>query len=76
MSLEKVYSVVFMRYTNSLQDTVSDWDGVSDNWSHVHYLKVTSEPFLLTESQLKEYVSYGGGFRSINFVGYIPVPMK
>lgn len=72
MKLEKVYKVTFMNYTSALKDTVSDWDGNPSNLSNATYLKVTSSPFLLRESELSKYKCYGGGLRDILFVGNLP----
>lgn len=67
--MEKVYSVEFMRYTNACEDTVSDQrdDFISD----IQYLHVGYAPFLVKESELDKYSKFGGGFRSITFVGNI-----
>ena len=73
MKLEKVYKVTFMQYTNALKDTVSDWDGEYDTLGDSNYLEVGKEPFLLRECELQKYQKYGGGFRSIEFVGNIPI---
>lgn len=68
--LEKVYRVEFMRYTNCNRDTVSNGaEDVKDR----RYLSVDLEPFLVKESELDEYRAWGGGFRSIEFVGNMEV---
>lgn len=67
-NLEKIYSVEFMTYTDSLEDTVSDWDGKSSSIKDIEYLKV-GHNFLLRESQLEIYRKFGGGYRNIKFVG-------
>lgn len=64
--MEKVYSVEFMNYTNCMKDTVSN--GVEEI-KDIKYLKIGKEPFLVAESDLDKYREYGGGFRSITFVG-------
>lgn len=72
--LEKVYKVTFMRYTNVMEDTVSDWNGkLSDSITAEEYLDIGKEPFLLRESQLEYYRKFGGGYRNIEFVGQIPI---
>ena len=71
-NLEKIYSVEFMTYTDCLKDTVSDWDGKSSSIKDIKYLKVP-EPFLVKESDLDKYRTYGGGYRNTKFVGYMEV---
>ena len=62
--MEKVYKVTFMEYNNVLRDTVAN----KDNTDYIH---VGNEPFLVRESELDTYMDYGGGFRSMVFVGNI-----
>ena len=71
-NLEKIYSVEFMTYTDGLKDTVSDWDGESGSIKDIKYLKVP-EPFLVKESDLDKYRTYGDGYRNTKFVGYMEV---
>lgn len=67
-NLEKVYVVEFMHYSNAMKDYVSN---NADTEKDVKYLNVGREPFLVKESDLEKYRGYGGGFRSITFVGNI-----
>ena len=73
MKLEKVYVVEFMKYTNCMNDTVSDWDGVSDTLKTSKYLDIGKEPFLVRESDLPKYQKFGGGYRTVNFIGNIEI---
>lgn len=67
-SMEKIYKVEFMQYTNVLKDTVSNQTKeVKDK----KYLRIGKEPFLIRESELDNYKNWGGGFRYIEFVGNI-----
>ena len=66
--MEKVYKVEFMEYTNYSRDTVCD---ESKKIGHGQYLHVGKEPFLVKESDLEKYKNYGGGYRSVVFVGYL-----
>ena len=69
MKTEKVYAIEFMDYTNCMKDTVSDWDGDPSKLGETTYLKVGPAPFLARESDILKYQKFGGGFRSLNFVG-------
>ena len=62
--LIKVYAVTFLKYTSALRDTV--WDE-----EHDKYLNIGHETFLVKEHDLAKYKSYGGGYRSIDYVGNI-----
>ena len=73
MKGSKIYSVTFLRYTNALNDTVSDWDGVSSNHIADKYLKV-DRPFLIREQDIPYYQKFGGGFADLHFVGYLDIP--
>lgn len=64
--MEKVYSVEFMEHTNFAKDTVSN---KAKEIGHYRYLNIGKEPFLVAESELDKYREYGGGYRSITFVG-------
>lgn len=68
--LEKVYAVEFMEYTNCMRDTVSDGN---KDLGQARYINIGKEPFLIRESELDKYRIYGGGFRSIEFVGNIVI---
>ena len=70
MNYEKIYKVTFMKYTNAMENTVSDHPG--SGRGDCTYLD-TSEPFLVRESELDLYRHFGGGFRSIEFVGMLPI---
>lgn len=62
--MEKIYKVTFMEYNNVLRDTIANKDNTD-------YINVGREPFLVRESELDTYMDYGGGFRSMVFVGNI-----
>ena len=66
--MEKVYKVEFMEYTNYSKDAVSD---ETKEIGHGQILHVGKEPFLVKECDLEKYKNYGGGYRSIIFVGYL-----
>lgn len=66
--MEKVYEVEFMEYTNYMRDTVYNRD---KEIGDMKYITVGKEPFLVKESELDKYSVYGGGYRSIKFVGNI-----
>ena len=72
MSTEKIYSVEFMNYTNYMRDTVSDYSEHND-LSKTKYISVGKEPFLVKESNLDKFKHFGGGYRSITFVGMMEV---
>lgn len=74
MKFEKVYQVEFMNYTNHMKDTVCKNINLSEGKYNLKHVHVGTEPFLVTESQLNFYSQYGGGFRSLNFIGVISVP--
>ena len=67
--MEKVYEIEFMRYTNCMNDTVSD----GGELGQTKYITVGKEPFLIKESDFPKYQKYGGGFRIVRFVGNIEV---
>lgn len=62
----RVYAVKFMEYTNCTEDTVSNKKGIDSE-----YLKVGKEPYLIIESDIEKIKHYGGGIRSLQFVGNI-----
>lgn len=64
--MKKVYEVEFMEYTNCLRNTVRS---NSDDLKDIKYMTVGTEPFLVMEDHLDYYREFGGGFRSIRFVG-------
>lgn len=69
MKLEKVYAVTFMKYTNCMNDTVND---MNNDYRKLNYLNV-GHNFLIKESDIEKYRVYGGGYRSLTFVGEIEV---
>lgn len=69
-SMEKIYKVEFMKYTNISKDTVNNQ---AKEIKDEKYLKVGKEPFLVRESELDNYRDWGGGFRYIKFVGNIDI---
>lgn len=72
MKREKIYAVTFIRYTNALNDTVSDWDGECDPLkADTKYLDVKQHPCLVKESDLAYFQKFGGGFECIKLVGYL-----
>ena len=68
--LEKIYQVEFIRYTNCSCDTVCNEATEIKDMQHIHFGK---EPLLIKESDIDKYKIYGGGFRSLKFVGNIEV---
>ena len=62
----KIYSVVFVQYTNCLRDTVSTDE---EDWDKVKYLTIPKTGLLIREDELDEYKKYGQGFKSITLVG-------
>lgn len=68
INVEKVYEVEFMRYTNCMNDTVSDGEKEIGKATYIH---VGREPFLIKESDFPKYQKFGGGFRIVRFVGNI-----
>ena len=65
--LEKVYSVEFMDYTDSLKDHVCDYSTIQHQYPDM--LKVTRDPFLIKESDLMKFNKFGNGYRNIKLVG-------
>ena len=70
MKYEKIYKVKFMQYTNVMENRVSD---NQENCNQDCMYLDTSEPFLVRESELDLYRNFGGGFRSTEFVGMLPI---
>lgn len=66
--MEKVYEVEFMEYTNCIRDTVCN---THKEIGDMKYIRVGIGPFLVRESELEKYMAWGGGFRTIRFVGNI-----
>ena len=62
--LVKIYAVTFMEYTNCMKNTVY-------NEENDCYIQVGKEQFLVTEDDLDKLKAYGGGYRTVNFVGNI-----
>lgn len=77
-TLEKIYAVEFMEYTDVLNTTVSnatnDVQAFSD-LANIEYITIGHEPFLVPERYLDIYRKYGKGFRSIHFVGNMEIGM-
>lgn len=44
-----------------------------EKFKDVEYLHVGNSPFLILESDIDKYRKYGGGFKSLVFVGNIEV---
>ena len=70
MKYEKIYEVKFLKYTNVMENSVSDYPG--SGRTDCMYLD-TTEPFLVRESELDLYRHFGGGYRSTKFVGMLPI---
>lgn len=54
-----------MHYTDYRRNKVSDIN-------YTEYLR-TPSPFLIRESDIELYKKYGGGFKSLEFVGYLKI---
>jgi hypothetical protein len=61
--MTKIYKVEFMHYTDAFKNGVK-------NENKDKYLEVGEEPFLISENDIEEYMEYGDGFRTLEFVGY------
>jgi hypothetical protein len=62
----RVYSVTFNSYTNASNNTVSN---NSKEPGAEKYITVGKEPFLVTEDQIETMCQYGGGIKTLIFVG-------
>jgi hypothetical protein len=62
----KLYKIVFMNYTNYMDDTVSDGN---NDIGKIKYISIGNEPFIVTEYQLDKIKKYGNGIRSCTFIG-------
>ena len=60
----KVYSIEFNQYTNCMRDTV--WCEEEDK-----YLDVGKGTFLILEEDIDKYRKFGGGIKSLIYVGDI-----
>ena len=69
----KIYSVVFVEYTNCLQDTVSTGE---EDLAKIKYLTIPKTGLLVREDELDEYKKYGQGFKSTTLVGEMYVNEK
>lgn len=69
----KIYSVVFVEYTNCIRDTVSTSE---EDWAKVEYLTIPKTGLLVREDELDEYKKYGQGFKSAILVGEMYVNEK
>lgn len=78
MKYIKIYQVEFLQYTNCFKDTVSNGnnDSVFTSKSPSKYLDVGHEHFLVVEDDLPYFKQFGGGFRSVEFVGRLAVRDK
>jgi hypothetical protein len=68
--LVKVYSVIFMQYTNCSRDTISN------NKKDTEYITVNEHgfenaPFLIKENDIDKYKDFGGGIKELIFAGYM-----
>lgn len=68
----KLYSIEFLEYSDVLKKSVSDMDGNSLHLGDIHY--IDADRLIVKESDLPYYQRFGGGFKSIHFVGYLGVP--
>lgn len=60
---EKIYKVTFLEYSNYAHTNIkTDVPGV--------YIDI-SNPCLMRESDIEIFKNYGGGFDSVEFVGYL-----
>lgn len=66
-NLIKLYSITFNSYTNCLDDTVSDGN---KDVAKTKYEDVPS-PFIITENTISYYQKFGGGIKTLIFVGYL-----
>ena len=71
MKKEKVYRVEFLEYTDCTKNTVAKYG--LDKFKDTEYLDVGFEPFLVKESNIDKYREFGGGYRTLIFVGFIEV---
>ena len=71
MSKEKIYAVEFMEYTNCSNCTVAKYG--PDKIKDTDYLDVGLAPFLVKESDIDKYKEFGGGFKSLIFVGNMEI---
>ena len=62
----KIYSVVFVEYTNCLRDIVRTNE---EDLGNVEYLEIPKTGLLIREDELDEYKKYGQGFKSTTLVG-------
>lgn len=66
-NLVKMYSVEFMSYTNCIKDTVSH---NGKDMAYMHVNNRDHEPFIISEFQIPEMMNWGGGIRTLKFIGY------
>lgn len=72
MKKVKMYAVEFINYTNCLKNCVSTYDdskSYEEQIKDVKYLDIGSDPLIIAENEFEEYSKYGGGFKSLTFVG-------
>ena len=66
----KIYKVTFLSYTNFSKTAVSNQ---AEDCKNLKCIDVKS-PFLIKEDDISYYQQFGGGFESIQFVGFLYVP--
>jgi hypothetical protein len=74
--MEKVYRIEFMRYTNYSKETVDDAKDPFTPIGEINYLHIGEGPFLVLEKDLEYYRQFGGGFRSIEYVGIMDLELN
>ena len=67
--MEKIYKVEFMKYANYCRDKVTNGE---TEIGKIEYLNVPS-PFLIKEYEIESYKKWGGGYKSLEFVGYLNI---
>lgn len=68
----KLYKVEFLRYTNVLEDTVSNMSEDFKITGNEKYIDATD--LIVKEQDLEYYRQFGGGIKNITFVGYLGEP--
>ena len=63
--MKKVYRVEFMKYTDYGKTRVAS------NTQALDYIDTYKGDLLIFEDEIERYQGYGGGIKSLNFVGYI-----
>ena len=65
--MEKIYSVEFLNYCSYTKSTVSN----NDDDISTRYIDTKPEPFLIRESEIEYWKSFGGGFKTLTYVGVL-----